>query len=37
MPDEWIGHPLRKEYVMDSHYYPYRPTRKEYEKWKTEL
>ena len=37
MPDEWIGHPLRKEYVMDSHFYPYRPTRKEYEKWKTEL
>ena len=37
MPDEWIGHPLRKEYVMDAHFYPYRPTRKEYEKWKTEL
>ena len=37
MPDEWIGHPLRKESVMDAHFYPYRPTRKEYEKWKTEL
>jgi len=37
MPDDWIGHPLRKEYRMDTHYYPYRPTRKEYEKWKTEL
>ena len=37
MPDEWIGHPLRKDYVMDAHFYPYRPTRKEYEKWKTEL
>jgi len=37
MPDEWIGHPLKKDYVMDTHCYPYRPTKKEYEEWKTEL
>ena len=37
MPEDWIGHPLRKEYSMDSHNLPYRPTREEYEAWKTKL
>jgi NADH-quinone oxidoreductase subunit B len=37
MPEDWIGHPLKKEYDMDTHNSPYRPTREEYESWKTKL
>ncbi|MEE2975270.1 MAG: NADH-quinone oxidoreductase subunit NuoB [Thermodesulfobacteriota bacterium] len=37
MPDDWEGYPLRKEYSMNTHKLPYRPTKEEYESWKTKL
>ena len=37
MPEDWIGHPLKKEYVMETPHLPYRPSREEYESWKTKL
>jgi NADH-quinone oxidoreductase subunit C len=36
LPDDWEGHPLRKDYSMDTPRFPYRPSRKEYEAWKKE-
>jgi len=34
LPEDWEGHPLRKDYPMDTPRLPYRPSRKEYEAWK---
>ena len=37
MPDDWIGHPLLKNYKMEQAKLPYRPSREDYESWKTKL
>ena len=37
LPEDWSGHPLRKDYAMDTSRLPYRPVRKEYEAWKEML
>ena len=34
LPDDWEGHPLRKDYSMETPRLPYRPSREEYEAWK---
>ena len=37
MPDDWIGYPLLKDYKMEQAKLPYRPSREDYESWKTKL
>ncbi len=37
LPDDWVGHPLKKDYRIDTSRLPYRPERKEYEAWKETL
>ncbi|MBI4228730.1 MAG: NADH-quinone oxidoreductase subunit NuoB [Deltaproteobacteria bacterium] len=37
LPEDWDGHPLKKDYAMDTSRLPYRPLRKEYEAWKEML
>ena len=37
MPDDWIGYPLLKDYKMEHAKLPYRPSREDYESWKTKL
>ena len=37
MPEDWVGHPLLKNYGMEKANLPYRPTREDYESWKEEL
>lgn len=37
LPEYWEGHPLKKDYAMDTSRLPYRPLRKEYEAWKEML
>lgn len=37
LPEDWSGHPLKKDYAMDTSRLPYRPVRKEYEAWKEML
>ena len=34
LPDDWEGHPLRKDYSMETPRLPYRPSREDYEAWK---
>jgi NADH-quinone oxidoreductase B subunit len=34
LPDDWKGHPLKKDYTMETPKLPYRPHREEYEAWK---
>ena len=37
MPDDWVGYPLLKDYKMEQAKLPYRPSREDYESWKTKL
>lgn len=37
LPEYWEGHPLKKDYAIDTSRLPYRPLRKEYEAWKENL
>tara|TARA_Y100001970_G_scaffold58651_2_gene74515 strand:- start:14309 stop:15316 length:1008 start_codon:yes stop_codon:yes gene_type:complete len=37
MPEDWVGYPLLKDYKMEQPSLPYRPSREEYESWKTKL
>lgn len=37
LPEYWEGHPLKKDYAIDTSRLPYRPQRKEYESWKETL
>jgi NADH-quinone oxidoreductase subunit B len=37
LPEYWEGHPLKKDYAIDTSRLPYRPLRKEYEAWKEML
>jgi NADH-quinone oxidoreductase subunit B len=34
LPEDWTGHPLKKDYSIDTSRLPYRPARKEYDTWK---
>ena len=37
LPEDWTGHPLKKDYRMETSKLPYRPDRKEYEAWNETL